>query len=83
MPQVTERNQLMQFTISILNIRFGFPLSHPQCIRVYSCQRSTFKQVHTNNIKHPKHPNVTPLGRARSTARAVCARDARHGNFDC
>jgi len=25
-------------------IRFGFPLSHPQCIRVYSCQRSTFKQ---------------------------------------
>jgi len=27
MPQLTERNQSMQFTTSILNIRFGFPLS--------------------------------------------------------
>jgi len=41
MPQLTERNQLMKFIIYIY-IRFDFPLSHPQCMKVHSCQHSMF-----------------------------------------
>jgi len=33
----------------------GFPLSHPQCMKVHSCQRSMFKWIYINNVKHQKH----------------------------
>jgi len=39
MPQLTERNQLMQF-IMYIYIRFGFPLSHPQYMNVHFCRSS-------------------------------------------
>jgi len=47
MPQLTERNQLMYFIIYIYR-RFGFPLSHPQCMWKCTCfcRRSMFKWIY-------------------------------------
>jgi len=43
MPQLTERQSINVIYYFYIYIRFDFPLSHPQCIKVYSCQRSMFK----------------------------------------
>jgi len=41
MSQLTERINVIYYIY--IYIRFGFPLSHPQCIKVYFCQRSMSK----------------------------------------